>query len=397
LDEHVTGVISKTFMVGFAESLATPEVCFSLRADGTRVVSFFRQGGPKFARLEFVEYFPVTPPEQDFGGAVSDIQSLIDLINPDVIAPCDDTALLLKSRLDPEHGQSISTVATTSFAMDKWVQIQAAAACGLSIMKTSLVRDEGDIARFGCRPAFLKPRLALDLINGKVSKGKTFIIDDNRLTAEIRAAIAERPYLIQEYKSGVGEGNFGIAHRNKVYASFGHRRIRMMNPAGSGASACISRIPDDRERQAVEALVTSANWQGPFMVELLNDNRSGQKWFMEFNGRFWGSLALARRCGIDIPKIAFDLVEGKDAIESPPIKRAFARHLGRDLIHLLFVLRGRAPKAGLPDWPSRLQTIVDVLAPNELGSFYNYHPSQPLFFARDSALCVLNALFGRKI
>ena len=36
------------------------------------------------------------------------------------------------------------------------------------------------------------------------------------------------------------------------------------------------------------------------MIELLRD-RDGVAWFMELNGRTWGSLALARRLGLEYP------------------------------------------------------------------------------------------------
>ena len=112
------------------------------------------------------------------------------------------------------------------------------------------------------------------------------------LPESTRGALPEA-YLIQEYKVGVGEGVFGIAHAGKVYAGFGHRRLRMVDPAGSGSSRLRLRQPGAAELQAAETLIRRVAWQGPFMVELFAIFRV-RLWFMEFNGRFWGSLALAR-------------------------------------------------------------------------------------------------------
>src|SRR5260370_27728466 len=110
-------------------------------------------------------------------------------------------------------------------------------------MRTLRVTSEADIRQFAIRPAVLKPSRALDILGSRLDKGPMFVIRDDRLPEKARKALTERPYLIQEYKIGVGEGGFGIAHDGELYATFGHRRFMMMNPAGSGASACISREP----------------------------------------------------------------------------------------------------------------------------------------------------------
>ena len=86
-----------------------------------------------------------------------------------------------------------------------------------------------------------------------------------------------------------------------VVAWSAHRRIRMMNPAGSGSSACIS-IPVGRFACARrrESMLTRLEWSGLFMLELLRDG-DGKRWFVELNGRAWGSMALARAVGLEYP------------------------------------------------------------------------------------------------
>ena len=223
------------------------------------------------------------------------------------------------------------------FALDKWAQIEAARASGFTIIPTQLVETEADIKQFPMRPAILKPRAVLNVHGNGAKKGRAFFIaDQNAIPPDARLALSREKYLIQEYKAGVGEGVFGIAHDGRIYGAFGHRRLRMMNPAGSGSSACVSRTPGRQEVIAADALIRLVAWRGPFMIELLRDHE-GKTWFMEFNGRFWGSLALARRCGFDMPRIACALVSGQEPDIPLEVTPRFARHLGRDLVHLLFV------------------------------------------------------------
>jgi len=384
------------YLVGFAESVATPEVCFSLRATGARVACFFRSNKKgKFARMRSVEYYPVIAPETDFNHTTHDIEALVSHLRPDLTAPCDDAALFVLSRLDESKTRSLApTGKACDFALDKWVQLGFASASGFAVMKTQLVTSKTDIAQFPCRPAVLKPRAALDIRGNGLDKGPSFIIEDTEIPGQALEELAKRPYLIQEYKAGIGEGFFGIAKEGKIFASFGHRRLRMMNPAGSGASACISREPEEVERRAAEALIKMIKWRGPFMVELLRDH-SGKAWFMEFNGRFWGSLALARRCGLDMPRLAAELACGKSVTIPSKIEPGFARHLGRDLVHLMFVMRGRHRGAHSLAWPGRFASARKIICPHSLKSFYNYNESEPLFFVKDAVVTVLNAIRGK--
>lgn len=382
------------YLVGFAGELPTPEVCLSLRSGRPRIVCFERSGlgANKFARQRFVEYVPVAAPEENLDGTVADLTALIGRLRPQAIVPCDDAALTALSLVSGcEHALIVPRKAAAEFALDKWAQIEAAHASGFAVMRTQLVNEIDDILGFPPRPAILKPRKAMDRRGAGIDKGRAFLIGHHRLSAAAQAAIAERPYLVQEYKAGVGEGLFGIARDGCLYAVFGHRRLRMMNPAGSGASACVSRRPDTAEIAATEALIRRIQWHGPFMVELLRDRR-GTPWFMEFNGRFWGSLALTRRCGLEMPRLAVALAAGENPDIPTPIETGFARHLGRDIVHLLFVLRGPDPGPRPYGWPGRLSTIRQIALPNRLRSFYNYDRSQPLFFIVDAARTVASAL-----
>jgi hypothetical protein len=384
-------------LVGFAEAVAAPEVCFSLKKANGRIVAFHRpKSGGKFARLNFVEYFPVAAPELDLEQAVRDVETVVRQVCPESITPCDDAALFVLSRLKGDKVRSLlPTSAACAFAMDKHAQITLASESGFSVPCTRQVTSEADVDEFSTRPAILKPRAALDLIGGRLDKGSSFVIQSDRLPSEARKAIGRRQYLIQEYKNGVGEGFFGVARDGDIYAGFGHRRLRMMNPLGSGSSACVSRVPEANEVDAARALVKKLNWQGPFMVESLRDN-AGRRWFMEFNGRFWGSLALARRCGLDMPRVAVDLQNGKPVAVAQEVCAGFARHLGRDLINLLFVLRGPSDGIRSEQWPTRRSAVKEFFAPHGLGSFYNYDASQPLFFVKDALFTVSNAILRRK-
>ena len=71
-----------------------------------------------------------------------------------------------------------------------------------------------------------------------------------------------------------------LAREHQEWASTG---IRMLDPQGSGSSACVSTaVPSDVVEPA-ERFIRKIGWRGMFMFEFLRDD-AGVPWFVEFNG-----------------------------------------------------------------------------------------------------------------
>jgi hypothetical protein len=172
-----------------------------------------------------------------------------------------------------------------------------------------------------------------------------------------------------------------------------HRRVRMMSPYGSGSSACVPAPIDDALREPAEALVRNVGWNGIFMIELLREESNGQPWFIELNGRSWGSMALSRRMGYEYP--AWAIESALDGSFRPPVPEqrepVTARHLGRELVHLLIVMRG--PRYGsLPPWPSRARTLREVVKVGRRDRFYNLRRGSFPLFLEDTFTTVRSAI-----
>lgn len=399
-------------LIGFAEALAAPESFFSLHRAGHTVSAFARPGSraPAARHLPLHRLHALTAPESDAAAATAELAALLTGPEaPEVVLPLDDAALWLVTRAlegmasgggDTGEGVRIAggTGAAARVALDKSAQIAAAARAGLAVPDTVTVRAPGDLRAALPLPAIAKPALAVSPRGAGLDKGRSHILagpDD-------AAALAESldphmaPLLVQPLIRGTGEGVFGFAGAGGVSHWSGHRRLRMMNPHGSGSSACISARPEPALRDAVAAFIADIGWRGPFMVELLRDG-AGTAWFMELNGRMWGSLALARGQGLEYP--AWAVAQARDPDFVPPAvgeaaEPLVARHLGRDLLHLLFVARG--PKSPLyrADWPRLLPSMARVLRPVR-GRRYNSDPDFPGFAWRDAAHTVAAALRRR--
>lgn len=116
---------------------------------------------------------------------------------------------------------------------------------------------------------------------------------------------------------------------------------------------------------------------------------------MELNGRPWGSLALARRLGYEYPAWALARALDEQAVlpDAPPFTELLCRHLGRELVHLLFVLRGPGSHAGA--WPGRRETLRALLGSERRTAWYNLVPGMSGVFVEDTWRTVVNQTFGR--
>jgi hypothetical protein len=192
----------------------------------------------------------------------------------------------------------------------------------------------------------------------------------------------------------VGEGVFGLATDRGVEAWSAHRRIRMMNPKGSGSSACRSLPVDGDLRAGVERFLAATRWQGVFMVELLRD-AAGTAWTMELNGRLWGSLALARHRGFAYPawavRLALDPAFSPRPPAAPP--EVTARHLGRELVHVAAVAQAALRRSG--DAPPLGRTLVEVGRLRRSDRWYNWRRGAGRVLAADTAATLRSQLARR--
>jgi hypothetical protein len=370
--------MSTPVLIGFAESLAAIEAAWGLADDGFEVHAFTRRGSrPALGRSGSVTITGVTPPEDDALRCAAELAALAREVRPAAVLPLDDHAVWLWDHALGSSPDGPAVVAgptgrLATLALDKREQLELAAAAGLAVPPTA---DPGGPLP-GPGPWMVKPALAVELRDGRLHRPSGRIATEPEQVTAIAARIGG-PVLVQALIQGVGEGVFGLAVHGTATALSAHRRIRMMNPRGSGSSACRS-VPVAADVIApVRELIAKSGWDGLFMVELLRDT-AGQPWFMELNGRAWGSMALARYRGYRYPgwavQAALDPGFRPAAPAGPP--EITARHLGREIVHLGMVLaRGGAP---------RLATVRDVLIVRRSDRWYNYRPGERRVFAADT-------------
>lgn len=389
-------------VIGFADALAAIESAWCLMDDGFDVHAFVRRGTrPALVRSSVVSIIEITAPEEDAEKSAADLAAALREISPAAVVPLDDHAVWLCDRIPREPPPGITGDATSagdvrpivagpvgdlaSLALDKRQQLRCAEVAGFAVPDT---RDAASEPPPGSGPWMVKPAMAVQLRNGGLVRPVGKVATSLAQVHSVVAAIGG-PAIVQPLIIGTGEGVFGFATPDDVVALSAHRRIRMMNPHGSGSSACRSIPLADELIDPVRQFIAKSAWRGLFMIELLRDH-DGRAWFMELNGRAWGSMALACRRGFAYPAWAVHAAVDPGYVPSAPTDapHVTARHLGREIVHLGAVItHGGAP---------RLATVRDVLTVRRDVRWYNWRSGQAGVFAADTWATVRGQLRRRR-
>jgi len=382
--------INKLILVGFADALSAPEVTFCLMESGFRVAAFIRRKSrpPALSRCRGIKVIEITAPEDSKHQAISDLNSLYKSLEAMAIMPLNDKALWMCNQLakDQEIKVAGPTGNIAAFSLDKRIQINVARTFGFNVPQTITIQSISDVDHVTKFPIVLKPALAVAENNKILFKKEHLHFCTNR--SEFDKALASwngrQPLLAQAVHQGIGAGLFGFAAETGIHCWSAHCRVRMMNPKGSGSSACRAMPVNDYPLKQAENMLMGIDWRGPFMIELLRDD-AGKLWFMELNGRSWGSMALALQMGFEYPTWAVRQILDPDYTPPQPTPREFVtcRHLGRELIHILQVLRGPSSVA-IPNWPSIWQTLYNVLRINKHDRWYNWRSYNKSLFIIDT-------------
>lgn len=377
-------------VIGFAEAISAPEVLFSLLSAGHEVSALARNAATPLRRLPLRSVFVLPSPEIDAQETAKAIGEAFE-DGPDYFLPLDDQALWLGHHALGASGALVATGREgIELAFDKCRQIEVATQVGLDVPPTVFwAGNDGLTGPVPGFPAIAKPAMALGVQDRRLIKSDAYFLERESDLPEVLERIGQdrTTMIFQPLLRGQGEGIFGFAGKDGVTAWSAHRRIRMMNPHGSGSSACVSIRPDEKLLPKIEAFLSSVAWKGPFMMEFLR-GEDGTAWFMELNGRMWGSMALARRQGLEYPAWAVAQAADGDFVPSASkiggSEGVSVRHLGRDILHLAFVLKGPKSAFHKADWPNLGSSALQVLRPGPGNGFYNYDPAYPRYFLRDA-------------
>ncbi|MFX1484775.1 MAG: ATP-grasp domain-containing protein [Promethearchaeota archaeon] len=118
----------------------------------------------------------------------------------------------------------------------------------------------------------------------------------------------DRP-IAQQYIEGDGVGFFAAYNKGKCIARFMHKRVREYPRSGGPSTAAQSIYSPELAKQGMK-LLDALHWHGVAMVEFKHSPVDGKFYLMEINPKFWGSLDLSIKAGMDFPFIAYNIALG---------------------------------------------------------------------------------------
>src|SRR4029077_449257 len=103
--------------------------------------------------------------------------------------------------------------------------------------------------------------------------------------------------LIEGHVPGRGAGVFFLHWRGRLLAEFMHLRVHEV-PHTGGVSSYRRSWWHQGMRDDGLAKLQAMDWEGVAMMEYRWNPSTDDFWFLEMNGRFWGSLHLALFAGV---------------------------------------------------------------------------------------------------
>lgn len=198
-------------------------------------------------------------------------------------------------------------------AMSKAATMERARALGIPCPRA--VTAESADALLAAARDLPHDELVVKPLRGSGSQGVRYLARAE-LTAELlRAAWQQHgPLLVQERipRAGTAIGaSLVMDARGEPIACLCHRRLREY-PTTGGPSTDRVTVHHARIAELSEQLLRDLGWRGVAMLEWKVDPRSGTPLLLEINPRFWGSLALGPRAGVDFPVLYADAARGAE-------------------------------------------------------------------------------------
>jgi predicted ATP-grasp superfamily ATP-dependent carboligase len=125
--------------------------------------------------------------------------------------------------------------------------------------------------------------------------------------------------VVQEYVPGELHDVCLLFNRGEPRAVLTQRRV-LMYPRDGGVGVVNETTAERDLCEPAIALLRALDWHGPAQVEFKRDSRDGRPKLIEVNGRFWGTLDLSIRAGVNFPLLAARLAAAGEVEPAPPYR-----------------------------------------------------------------------------
>lgn len=142
--------------------------------------------------------------------------------------------------------------------------------------------------------------------------------------------------MIQEYVRGDTTYSFcGLYQEGVCKRVFMFKEIRSV-PVRGGSASYAESFYDPTLKEYGMRLLDSLKWHGVANIEFRQEKSTGKLKLMEINPKFWASLEVALRSGVNFPYDVIQIAMGKEVPYSEEYERGLRFHfpLSRELMHI---------------------------------------------------------------
>jgi biotin carboxylase len=259
--------------------------------------------------------------DHDPRGFMAAIREVLIARQPAVCMPADEDIFVFAEYAeilrDLPVRMAVAPSATLRRLDNKYESVKLAGSLGIPVPATIRPANVEEIAAFAREHP---GPLIMKLVRSSASRG-LYVLQPERLRETVPGILEKSgtsfgDFIVQERIQGTGYGVSMLFDHGQLKASFTHRRLRELSPAG-GPSTLRQSIRQPELEAHAGLLLRHVGYHGVAMVEFKHDEVSGKVWFLEVNPRWWGSLALAVRAGVDFPYLYYRMALGEN-LPPPP-------------------------------------------------------------------------------
>jgi len=259
---------------------------------------------------------------------------------------------------------------------DKSATIKLARESGVPVPRTYFVHNDMELKNLSKEityPTVVKPRWSISWSRDNAFQRRCAYVGSAKelfLTYESINEYFPFPF-VQEYVQGTNYSVAALCNEGRPRAYCCIKVHRAWPPTGGNSSFRESAKLDPKMRAYTEILLKNLNYHGIAEVEFRLDSRDNIPKLMEINPRFWGSLEVAMRAGVDFPYLLYRMTMDDDVNTVSDYEVGVkGRYLGQDMYYVISLLTDALPSPSILR-PHRLHAMLKWLKFYEPRTFYD--------------------------